>query len=599
LAAADDDVVAVYDEIHQVPLEPSLLPLRRVRTDSSSSSVIFPPAQRPRLAPASVAMSPSSSASSISTDSSLFVAQNAIHQAFSSAASVTSSLPNTLQQALGSGHSAQWLGAVQKELEAHETNGTWTLVNLPAGRRAIGCRWVFTIKDTTSPPTFKARLVAQGFRQVYGLDYFETFSPVVRYDSIRIVFALCAQFGLQIHQMDVTTAFLNGDLAEEIYMKVPDGVSAPGNVVCRLNKSLYGLKQAPLCWNEAINSVLLSAGFQRSVSEYGVYTKVDDCSVLIVTLYVDDLLICSNDAAQIAEVKALLCSHYQMKDLGLVKTFLGMEVAQTATQVSVKLSHYLSEFLADFNMQDCNPVTTPFAAGHDFIPGAPISDADTTRFRSMVGKLLFAANTCRPDLAFAASTLSRYIKDPRDNHVAAAKHVLRYIKGTLDHGLVYMKSDVFKIVGFSDSDWAGDKYDRKSITGYVFMLAGAAITWKSKKQPTVALSSTEAEYMALGDTVKELLWLTQLLEQIGLHFPEPSVIYEDNEGCKLLSSHPVHHQRTKHIDIRHHFIRDHLKNNDFVLASARTDDMAADMFTKNLGRLKFKGFTSLIGVQII
>jgi len=422
---------------------------------------------------------------------------------------------------------------------------------------------------------------------------------VVRYDSIRIIFALSAQYGLAIHQMNVTTAFLNGLLIEEIYMKLPDGVTGADDDVCKLDKSLYGLKQAPLCWNEAINAVLVSAGFTRSISEYGVYTKVGPNGVVIVALYVDDLLICSNDASQIQAVKDLLSSHYKMKDLGLVKTFLGMQVNQQDGQVAVQLSHYLHSFLLDFNMQDCNSVATPFAAGTDFLPGSAISDADTTRYRSMVGKLLFAANTCRPDLAYAASTLSRFIKDPRDNHVAAAKHVLRYIKGTLTHGLVYKYVKDFELVGFSDSDWAGDKADRKSITGYVFTLANAAITWKSKKQPTVALSSTEAEYMALGDTVKELLWLKQLLTQIGLHLLDPPVIYEDNEGCKLLTSHPVAHQRTKHIDIRHHFVRDHLSNNHYRLHSARTDDMFADMFTKNLGRVKFHGFLNSIGIRNI
>ena len=600
-------VYPVYDEVHQVPIEPSLLPLRRVRSDVSVDSVIQPPLQKqcmvhmkpmPPLIPQQRSIEQVSEVdfSEAKRFKALFLSSNAVHSAFA-ASVISSAVPATYDQAVVSSDKSLWLAAIKVELDAHAENSTWSLVHLPAGRRAIGCRWVFTIKDSTNPPTYKARLVAQGFRQVYGLDYFETFSPVVRYESIRIVLALSAHFGLLIHQMDVSTAFLNGTLDEEIYMRIPDGIDAPHGLVCKLNKSLYGLKQAPLCWNKAINMVLLSAGFCRSTNEFGIYTKVTDKSIVVVALYVDDLLICSNNMVDIQSVKDLLSSHYKMKDLGVASRFLGMNLTQTKFHVELNLSHYLNEYLRDFNMQDCNPVSTPFAAGTDFLPGDSISDADVSRFRSMVGKLLFAANTCRPDLSFAASTLSRFIKDPKANHVAAAKHVLRYIKGTMNYGLSYNRCSNFRLVGYSDSDWAGDKFDRKSITGYVFMLSGCAITWKSKKQSTVALSSTEAEYMALGDTVKELLWLVQLVQNIGLKFKNPPTVFEDNEGCKLLSNHPVHHQRTKHIDIRHHFIREHLNNNLFILESASTDDMAADMFTKNLNRLKFKKFVHLIGMQ--
>ena len=623
--------VPIYDEIHQVPVESSLLPLRRPRSNSSGSHSDY---RRQRIA--SVAASTTASDDNAGTEGSdanvsstfatspnenalvrtrsqtstlstspedvkrvhlaQFTISNAIHHVFSVHSHSDAAIPSTYNEALSSPDSMLWNTAINKELQAHADNSTWKLVNLPAGRRAIGCRWVFVIKDSTSPPTYKARLVAQGFRQVYGLDYFETFSPVVRYESIRILFALASQFKLIIHQMDVTTAFLNGSLDEEIYMKVPDGVEAPAGMVCKLQKSLYGLKQAPLCWNIAINRVLVSAGFKRSVNEFGIYVKVNGGVIVIVALYVDDLLICSNNMNAIGHVKELLHSNYKMKDLGAVSTFLGMEIRQTSAAVHVKLNRYLTGVLADFSMSDCNPVATPLASGTDFVPREALSDADVTRFRSMVGKILFAANTCRPDLAFAASTLSRFLKDPRTNHLAAAKHVLRYIKGTLDVGLVFRGNARCQLVGYSDADWAGDKVDRKSVTGYVFMLAGCAITWKTKKQQTVAMSSTEAEYMALGETVKELLWLSQLLKHIGLKFGPPT-IFEDNEGCKLLSNHPVHHQRTKHIDIRHHFLRDHLNKNDFILQSARTDEMAADMFTKSLERPKFKKFVEMIGMS--
>lgn len=383
-------------------------------------------------------------------------------------------------------------------------------------------------------------------------------------------------------------------------MQPPPGSPFAGKQVCKLNKSLYGLKQAPLCWNVKINQVLLDIGFSRSVAEFGIYSMVKDGTITLVALYVDDLLIVSNDLLSIQSVKSSLSSKFKMKDLGLVSTFLGMQVSQSDVYVSVSLSHYLSGFLAEFELSNCNSVVTPFAAGVSLVPnGVVLSKTDASKYRTMVGKLLFAANTVRPDLSYAASALSRFIKEPHANHYAAAKHVLRYIKGTLSMCLEFKRQNTFDLVGYCDSDWAGDKVDRKSITGYLFMLGGTAITWKSTKQQTVALSSTEAEYMALGDAVKELLWLSQLLSNVGLKFNSSPIIFEDNEGCKLLSTHPVHHQRTKHIDIKHHFIRHHIAKGDCKIVSINTDNMIADMFTKSLGRLKFEKFTSLAGLKLI
>ncbi len=312
----------------------------------------------------------------------------------------------------------------------------------------------------------------------------------------------------------------------------------------------------------------------------------------------DDLLILSNNDSTIQSVKLSLSLHFRLKDLGLVSTFLGMQVSQGLSTVSVHLSRYLHHFLAEFHMSDCNSVTTPLASGISLVPdGHALSAADTSKYRTMVGKLLFAANTVRPDLSFAASALSRFIKSPHSNHLAAVKHVLRYVKGTLNYGLEFKKQESFNLIGYCDSDWAGDKVDRKSITGYVFMLGSTAITWKSTKQQTVALSSTEAEYMALGDAVKEVLWLSQLMVHIGLKLHSPPTIFEHNEGCKMLSTHPVHHQRTKHIDIKHHFVRDHIAAGDCQLVSIDTENMVADMFTKNLGSVKFLKFVKLSGIK--
>ena len=370
----------------------------------------------------------------------------------------TNTIPTTFNQAMKSPDVDFWNKAIAKELEAHAENHTWDIVELPSHKRAIGCRWVFNIKDNINVPLFKARLVAQGFRQVQGVDYGETFSPVIRYESIRILFAIAAQFKLVIHQMDVTTVFLNGDLQEEIYMKIPDGVDAPDNMVCRLRKSLYGLKQAPLCWNMKINDLMLSAGFKRSLSEFGLYSKIVNAEVVLVALYVDDLLILSNNMALINQVKLLLNSSFKMKDLGLVNTFLGMEISQNSNGISLHLNKYLNNMLQEFGMNECNAVSTPLPSNINSIDdGLKLSESDATVFRSMVGKLLFAANTVRTDLAFAASYLSRFIKEPYSKHLSACKHTLRYVKGTTKLGLIFSEGNKFELVGYCDADWAGDK----------------------------------------------------------------------------------------------------------------------------------------------
>lgn len=576
-------------EVH-LSLIPRIRPISAVSSPAKSD-------RSPKMRLLHSLASPPGGASSVHyVTGKIFMALKMVHQAM--VAQVAYRLPQNFRAACASADARFWRTAIAKELQAHSENNTWSLVSLPAGRRAIGCRWVFTIKDTSSPPLYKARLVAQGFRQIHGIDYGETFSPVVRYESIRVLFALAAQFGLAIHQMDVTTAFLNGDLDEEIYMQVPDGVSASPGMVCKLNKSLYGLKQAPLCWNNKINHVLLHLGFHRSSVEFGIYSKRVGTHVVLVALYVDDLLILSNQTHLIQTVKSQLSANFKMKDLGLVSTFLGMQISQSSTQVSVHLHHYLSSFLAEFNMSDCNSVTTPLPSNFDSVPnGTILSPTEASRYRTMVGKLLFAANTVRFDLAYATSVLSRFIREPHANHLAAAKHVLRYIKGNLDLGLVYTPQKVCDLVGYCDSDWAHDKIDRKSVTGYTFTMSGAAVTWRSTKQKTVAQSSSEAEYMALGEAVKESLWLKQLLEQIGLKAKKPIKIYEDNQGAIALSSHPSNHSRTKHIDIRHHFIRDHVAKQDCEIEPIRTDEMIADVLTKNLGRIKFSKFVKDAGMK--
>ncbi|VVT56888.1 uncharacterized protein SAPINGB_P005375 [Magnusiomyces paraingens] len=477
-----------------------------------------------------------------------------------------------------------WLEACVIEMSSLKRNGTWELVDLPPGRKAINSKWVFKVKRKAdgSIERYKARLVCIGFSQVEGIDYTETFAPVVRYETVRIVLAIAAQFGFQVHHMDVETAFLNGDLKEDIYMRQPKGFVVKGqeSKVCHLKKSLYGLKQAPLCWNEKIHGALVKLGFIRNESDYGVYTKGSGSTMVIIALYVDDLLISGNSSEVIAKTKSSLSSMFKMKDLGPVEQFLGMRVKQSPYHITVDVSRYIFDVLEEFGMQNCSSVKTP-------LPTRDLSDfsesdsaTDASMYRSIIGKLIYAANCARPDLAVAVSFLCRYMQSPKSIHMEAAKHTLRYLKGTAELGLEYRAQKVYKLVGYSDADYAQDKQDRKSFTG-------------------PASSSVESEYMSLSDASKECFWINQLLSLCKIPIPLPVTMFEDNQGCIALAQNPVFHRRTKHIDVRYHVVRHYIRSGVIHLEYLDTQVMLADMFTKNLGRVKFETLRGLLGMKAV
>ncbi|VVT58424.1 uncharacterized protein SAPINGB_P006201 [Magnusiomyces paraingens] len=511
--------------------------------------------------------------------------------------------PSSFEEAMSSEEAEFWLEACVIEMSSLKRNGTWELVDLPPGRKAINSKWVFKVKRKAdgSIERYKSRLVCIGFSQVEGIDYTETFAPVVRYETVRIVLAIAAQFGFQVHHMDVETAFLNGDLKEDIYMRQPKGFVVKGqeSKVCHLKKSLYGLKQAPLCWNEKIHGALVKLGFIRNESDYGVYTKGSGSTMVIIALYVDDLLISGNSPEVIAKTKSSLSSMFKMKDLGPVEQFLGMRVKQSPYHITVDVSRYIFDMLEEFGMQNCSSVKTP-------LPTRDLSDfsesdsaTDASMYRSIIGKLIYAANCARPDLAVAVSFLCRYMQSPKSIHMEAAKHTLRYLKGTAELGLEYRAQKVYKLVGYSDADYAQDKQDRKSFTGYVFILSGGPITWACRKQVSPASSSVESEYMSLSDASKECFWINQLLSLCKIPVPLPVTMFEDNQGCIALAQNPVFHRRTKHIDVRYHVVRHYIRSGVIHLEYLDTQVMLADMFTKNLGRVKFETLRGLLGMKAV
>ena len=498
----------------------------------------------------------------------------------------------------------QWVDAMENEIQSLHDNDVWELVELPRDRKSVGSRWVFKVKTNAdgSIERCKARLVAKEYSQREGLDYDETFSPVVRSESVRSVIALAAMNGLRLHQMDITTAFLHGDLEEEVYMKQPEGFVTQGqeHLVCRLKRSIYGLKQAPRCWNQALDAQLKRMDFEQSSNDPCVYTNTTD-GLMILAVYVDDILLAGKSPQRIAQVKADLGEHFRVKDMGELHYFLGVNVKQNSdsTEIWIGQPSYTQTVLKKFGLENCKPAATPVAQGTKLLKASEDSELfDATLYKSAVGMLLYLSGWTRPDITFAVSNVARYCSKPTKEHWVAVKRILRYLKGTSNFGLMYSNKDVDRpMTGFSDADWASDVNDRKSTSGYLFMMSGAPISWKTKKQTCVALSTAEAEYIALSAATQEVTWLRQLLKDMLIEQTNPTIMYEDNQSAICIAQNPQYHSKMKHIDIKYHFVREKVLDNTIELSYCPTNDMLADMLTKGLTFDKFSRLRDLAGLK--
>lgn len=502
----------------------------------------------------------------------------------------------------------EWELAIREEYNSLMKNGAWELVETPAGRNIVTCKWVFKAKRDAEGRMvrFKARLVARGFTQAYGIDCLETYAPVAKLTTYRVIFALAALEQWEIHGMDVITAFLLGKLDEEIFMVQLEGFErqgAKGKMVCRLLRSIYGLKQASRVWNIQLHEFLIKIGFKRSNADTCLYVNAK--LSIIIAIWVDDILIAGKSAQNIANVKKQLAGAFRMKDLGQLTHFLGMRVTRTPDGgISIDQSTYIKDILARFGMEDSKAVSTPLATGTKLIQTTmedPSRSSDKSArdnvqplYQSIVGSLMYAMLCTRPDIAYAVQQLSQFGSDPSPIHLQAAKRVLRYLQGSQNTHLTY-KRDNETIQGYSDADWASDE-DRKSISGYVFTLAGSSISWQAKKQSTIALSTAEAEYAALTQAAKEAIWLQNLLKDLGMSKYAPRIVNIDNQGTIALAENPIHHARTKHLDIQLQFVRDSIENGTIKLQYCPTDVMLADIMTKALAKERHGRMCELIGM---
>ena len=519
-------------------------------------------------------------------------------------AAISDCVPESLSAALRSPNADRWKAAAQSEIESLHKKKTWTLVDeLPPGKNLVSSKWVFTHKRDGNGKIvrYKARLVARGFSQRQGIDYEEVFSPVVRYGSIRVLLAAANQYNMEVDQLDVKTAYLNGKIDSEVYMSQPEGFedSQRPHAVCRIQRSIYGLKQSGRCWNSAFNQFLKSCGYVRSVADPCIYIKNIADNVVLLALYVDDIIIASNSRQLLNEEKKQMMDTFEMEDQGPVHYVLGMTIQRNHKTGEMCLAQraYLKNVLQRFNMAESRPVKTPMESNAKFnVLGPTEAQVDPADYQTVIGCLLWLSMGTRPDIAQAVAVLARFVTNPGDAQWTGIKRVLRYLNGTRDFCLRFKRSDEPNLIGMCDADWAGDIINRRSTTGFVFTIGGTAVSWLSKQQPIVALSTCEAEYIALSAAVQEMIWLNRLLCELGFKDLVGTNLYEDNQGAIALAKNPIGHKRTKHIDTRYHFIREKVDSGQIAIKYCSTQDMIADVFTKGLAVNKFVEFRTNLGV---
>ncbi|KAJ9552201.1 hypothetical protein OSB04_016246 [Centaurea solstitialis] len=508
----------------------------------------------------------------------------------------TSIEPSTISHAL---KHPSWRHAMQAEFDALQRNNTWTLVPSTLASNLVGSKWVFRIKYNPDGTIdrFKARLVAKGFTQRPGIDYLETFSPVLKHATLRVVLSLAVSQGWVLRQLDINNAFLQGTLNEDVYMAQPPGFVDPAfpNHVCKLNKAIYGLKQASRAWYNELKSYLISHGFKPTISDSSLFTLTVGPSPLFILVYVDDIIITGPSTSLVTQFIHLLANKFSLKDLGPLSYFLGIEVLPHPQGLLLSQKKYISDIIKKANMSDCRSINTPITCSESLTLHAADTYPRPTEYRSIVGALQYLSLT-RPDIAFTVNKLSQFMHAPTYQHWTAVKRLLRYLQGTLHKGLLLRRHSPLHLHAFTDADWAGDKDNYRNTTGYVIFLGSNPISWSSKRQSTLARSSTEAEFRAVASTTTEIQWLTQLLTELGFKSPTIPTIYCDNLSATTYSANPVFHSRMKHLALDFHFVREKVQTGSLRVTHISGDDQLADVLTKPLLRPRLQLLVSKIGL---
>ncbi|WJZ98697.1 hypothetical protein VitviT2T_017207 [Vitis vinifera] len=518
--------------------------------------------------------------------------------------------PKNYEEAMQSLDRNKWQEAMESEMESMKINKVWTLVEASKDIKPIGCKWVYKKKIGADGKveTYKARLVAKGYRQKEGIDYDETFSPVAMLKSIRILLAIAAYYDYEIWQMDVKTAFLNGELKEDVYMTQPEGYTSMSdhNKVCKLRRSIYGLKQASRSWNIHFNKTIEKFDFIKCEEEPCVYKRFSGSTIIFLVLYVDDILLIGNDIPAMQGTKVWLSKQFSMKDLGEAAYILGIKIYRDRSKrlLGQSQSMYIDTILKRYNMENSKrgylPIGTGVTLSREDCPKTPEERERMNRvpYASAVGAIMYTMTCTRPDVAYALSVASRYQANPGEEHWKVVKTILKYLRRTKDQFLIYGESEL-KLKGYTDASFASDKDDSKSISGYVFTLNGGAVSWKSSKQATVANSTTEAEYIAASEAAKEAVWMKKFISELGVvpSIEEPIPLLCDNNGAIAQAKEPRSHQKSKHVLRRYHLIREIIERGDVKIEKIDGKENAADPFTKALGITQFDKHKWEVGMK--
>ena len=466
-------------------------------------------------------------------------------------------------------------------------NDTWYESELPKGKRAVSCKWIFTIKYLPNGKIDrrKTRLVARGFTQTYGEDYIDTFAPVAKLHTIRIVLSVATNLGWDLWQMDVKNAFLQGELEEEVYMLPPPGLEGmvkPGNVL-RLKKVIYGLKQSPRAWYQKLSTTLNGRGFRKSELDHTLFTLTTPAGIIVLLVYVDDIVITGSDKVGIKETKEFLKSVFDIKDLGEMKYFLGIELCRSEEGLFISQRKYVLDLLKDAGAYGGKTAKMPMEDGYKAPREGELEDSkafhDPKLYRKLVGKLIYLTIT-RPDICFAVNQVSQHMQAPKEHHWRMVERVLMYLNGTQGLGIWMGCNGSTEAVGYCDADWAGDRTDRRSTTGYCTFIGGNMVTWKSKKQKVVSCSSAEAEYRAMLKLTNELVWIKGILKHLEIEQATPMTMHCDNQAAIHIATNSVFHERTKHIEVDCHKVRQMIVLGVILPCYTRSEDQLADVFTK-------------------
>ena len=512
----------------------------------------------------------------------------------------------TLKKALKSINSQEWEIAIAEEFESLRNANTWEVTKAPQGAKVFPSKFVLKRKrDSSGKITrYKARLVLLGNLQRPGMDFFETYAPVVDFTAVRVALSIASYRSMIVHHVDVKSAFLYGDLSEDIYMRLPEGYNPNDGQVCKLRHSLYGLRQAPKQWYSKLSGIMTSKGFASLETEECLYVGGTRSSPILVLVYVDDILIIATTEEQMERTKRFLSETFNLKDLGEVEYFLGVKVSKTADGIKLSQKAYTEQVLHRFGMTDCKPAPTPVCNQKELSGSHLVSESEKQKmigkpYREAVGALLYLSVRTRPDIAVAMSLLSKNVQDPRPVHWEGVKRVLRYLKGSLERGLVYQKCGGLEppeLIMHVDADWATNPETRCSRTGVVSFLGRHLVHWKSRMQRSPAASSCEAEYMALFDGAKQALYLRNLLCEVGqCPGSKPTTVYQDNQSTIAWAKEGL--RKVKHIELRYHFVQYAVAAKQILPTYLKSEENAADGLTKSIPPAKFDRVIRLLGLS--